>query len=137
MDTRNTKQKDIIFNILKENRIHPTIQEIYQKVKEYDSSIGQATVYRNVNKLVEDGKLIRIPTSNDGFRYDIDCVPHYHLICKKCGRIFDLYDDSYCKMVKNVESKYSIEVSNVTILFDGICKDCNEKIGFVSNKNMI
>lgn len=128
MDTRNTKQKDIIFNILKENRIHPTIQEIYQKVKEYDPSIGQATVYRNVNKLVEDGKLIRIPTKDNGFRYDIDCDVHYHLICRNCGHIFDLYDDSYYELVKNVESKYSVEVSNMTILFDGVCEECNGKI---------
>ena len=128
MHTRNTKQKDIIFNILKKDRTHPTIQEIYQKVKEYDSSIGQATVYRNVNKLIEEGKLIKIPTSNYGFRYDVYYSSHCHLICKKCSRIFDIYDDSYYENFKGIESKYSIKIDNATILFDGVCEECNDEV---------
>ena len=54
MNTRNTKQKDIILDILEHNRIHPTMQEIYELAKKEDQNIGQATIYRNINKLVED-----------------------------------------------------------------------------------
>ena len=54
MNIRNTKQKHIILDILNDNRIHPTIYEIYELAKQKYPSIGQATIYRNVNKLVDE-----------------------------------------------------------------------------------
>ena len=63
MKERNTKQKQIILDILENNRIHPTINEIYNMAKTKYPTIGQATVYRNVNHLVEEGKLIKIPNN--------------------------------------------------------------------------
>lgn len=51
MNSRNTSQKNIILEVLKNNRSHPTAQELYTLVKEKDPTIGQATVYRNVKNL--------------------------------------------------------------------------------------
>ena len=125
MNTRNTKQKEIILDILDQNRIHPTIQEIYSLAKEKYPSIGQATIYRNVNKLVEEEKVLRLPeTKDEGYHYDITMTPHNHLICNSCGRIIDLYDNDYNDMLKKIEESNSIKITKSLLILEGICSKC-------------
>lgn len=126
MENKNTKQKQIIIDTLKKNKIHPTIQEIYHKVHEIDSKVGQATVYRNISKLVEDGKIIKIPTRKGIDRYDADCNPHYHLLCNKCEKIYDIFDEDYYELIKRVEIEYQLKITSSIILFEGICSKCSK-----------
>ena len=67
MEKRNTKQKEIILDILKdkENMFHPTAGDLVKLVLDSNPSIGQATVYRNINKLVDEGILLKIPTNDE------------------------------------------------------------------------
>lgn len=125
---RETKQMNTILSILEYDKTHPTIQEIYQKVQKIDPTIGQATVYRNVNKLVKLGKLTRIPAVDDTYHYDGNCMPHDHLFCEKCHKIYDLFENDYAEITKKVESKYSIKINKISILYEGICEECNGKI---------
>lgn len=125
METRNTKQKEIILNILscEENKIHPTISELTALVLKKENSIGQATIYRNINKLVKEGKIKKVSTNN-GNRYDINANLHGHLVCKNCGCIYDLYDENYKKLVAHLEEKYNIAIEDTNLLFDGVCSKC-------------
>lgn len=127
METRNTKQKELILDILsrKENMIHPTIGELTTLVLNEDKSIGQATIYRNIKKLVREGKIKKILT-NDGYRYDINADLHGHLVCVKCHSVYDLYDESYNKLVAYLEKNYQVKISNTNIIFDGLCPKCQE-----------
>ena len=120
---RNTKQKQLILEVIKKEKNHPTISDLYEEVKEVDPSVGQATVYRNVNKLLDEGKIKRIITDS-GIRYDCDCNNHYHLECSKCGKIMDIYDDKYMKLIRRMEEEYSVKIEDCTVLFKGICDKC-------------
>lgn len=125
MNTRKTKQKEIILDILDHNRTHPTIQEIYSLAKEKNPSIGQATIYRNVNKLVEEEKVLRLPeTKDEGYHYDINMAPHNHLICNSCGRIIDLFDNDYDDMLRKIEESNSIKITKSLLILEGICSKC-------------
>ena len=127
MISRNTKQKELVLDILKHNRIHPTINEIYILAKEKDETIGQATIYRNVNKLVEEKKIIKLPNStNESFHYDINIEPHAHILCKKCGRIIDIIDDGYNELINTISKNNSLTVDKAVILLEGICSKCNK-----------
>lgn len=128
MNYRNTKQKEIILDILDHHRTHPTIQEIYEYAKEKDPNIGQATVYRNVKRLVEDGMILKLPNStNESFHYDINTAPHIHLICKNCKRIVDIFDNDYECIIKDIESKYDLSISKTNIMLEGFCSNCKKK----------
>ncbi len=126
--SRNTKQKQLILETLKKNKNHPTIMELYDEIKSIDPSVGQATVYRNVNKLIEEGKIKKVITDN-GFCFDCDCNTHYHLECSKCGRIVDIFDDKYIKMIRRIEAEYSVKIEDSNILFKGICQKCCDNYG--------
>lgn len=128
METRNTKQKEIILDILsrKENMVHPTISEITELVLKEDNSIGQATIYRNIKKLVKEGKLHRLLTS-DGYRYDINGNLHSHLVCRKCHSVYDLYDENYSPFVAYLEKEHQIKIKDASIVFNGLCSKCQKK----------
>lgn len=122
---RNTRQKKIIIDTIKYDKTHPSISEVYKKVKETDNSIGQATVYRTINKLVEDNKVRKILVDGT-YRYDCDYNVHYHLLCKKCHHIYDIYDDEYLKFIRKVENEYLVKIDDATILLEGVCSKCNK-----------
>lgn len=127
MEERNTKQKDLILDILRrvENKNHPTILEIVDKVSLELPSIGQATIYRNIKKLVCEGTIKKIATDS-GYKYDIDVSEHGHLVCSKCDKIFDIYDDNYSKFIKKIENNNNVIINNSSIMFYGICEECKK-----------
>ena len=125
MNTRNTRQKEIIFQTLNEIRTHPTIMELYEAVQSRDSSIGQATVYRNVSKLVDEGKICKILTNDGVNHFDADCSQHFHFVCRKCHHLFDLCDISTDDLLKQMKRYPEFNVEKVHILFEGICNHCS------------
>lgn len=126
MKSRNTPQREIILKVVKEDITHPTIHEIYLNVSKIDRGIGQATVYRNVNKLVDEGFINRIPINDESLHYDGCCKPHSHLYCKKCHKIFDITND-YSKVVKDMEEKNTIKIEKINIIVEGLCNECNNE----------
>lgn len=129
MGARNTRQKQLILEVLKEAKMHPTIGEIYQKVNKIDPNIGQATVYRNVKRLATEGYIQKISPIDAIDCYDGNPLPHYHLICQKCGKLIDLYDEKNQELIQKMERKYQVKILNEQISFSGICKEClNEKV---------
>ena len=44
--------KSIIIEMLQKDKTHPTIKQLYKNIKEKYPNVGQATVYRNINKLL-------------------------------------------------------------------------------------
>ena len=53
-ESYNTKQKNIIVNVIKHQKQEFTIKDIYNKVK---GKTGLTTIYRLTDKLVQDGRL--------------------------------------------------------------------------------
>lgn len=124
MNTRNTKQKEIIFEVLCKMKSHPTILELYEAVHAKDSSIGQATVYRNVSKLMEENMVRKVLTSDGVLHYDANCNNHCHFRCKKCQKVFDVFDVDTQKLLDVMKINSSFESDDVYVLFEGICSRC-------------
>lgn len=126
MNERNTKQKEDILKVIKSTKIHPTMKEIYQLVKEINPTIGQATIYRNINRLTEEGKVIRILDPTDEYHYDGDTSEHSHFICTYCNKIIDIFND-YQKINKELEKKHNFQIDEKLIIYKGICEKCLKK----------
>ena len=61
MQNRNTIQYQLIYRAVLELGSHPTADEVYTQVAATHPTISKGTVYRNLNKLTENGMLRRIP----------------------------------------------------------------------------
>lgn len=125
MKKRNTWQKEAILNALKSNKVHPTINELYEIIKK-QHNLGKATVYRNINEMVDEGKVRKI-SSSVTYHYDGDTSNHYHLICKECKKIVDIFDGNTDKLISNIEKQQDIEIDQMHIVIDGLCSLCKNK----------
>lgn len=123
MKERNTKQKELILEVMKHNKNHPTIAEIYNLVKEIDPTIGQATVYRNVKRYVESGKLYVVKTIGGIDHYDYN-TEHVHFECMKCGKIIDIMDNELFKELKSKFQNRKEEISSYQVSIQGYCEEC-------------
>lgn len=125
MNSRNTSQKNIILEVLKNNRSHPTAQKLYTLVKEKDPTIGQATVYRNVKRFVEENKIYIVKTQSGVDRYDY-YDGHVHFECLKCGKIIDIFDDELLTIVQKHFKNRSEKIEHYKVLLDGYCDECKK-----------
>ena len=123
-----SKQREAILDVMKENRTHPTAEEIYKLVLEKEPQISKSTVYRNINILVNLGKIRKLNMTVGPDRYDYLYKEHSHAICEKCGKIFDFYydidkDKISNELLKQIEKNIDIN----SIIIYGICEDCKSK----------
>ena len=127
---RYSKQRNLVLNILRENPVHPTADWIFEKAKEEMPGIGVATVYRNLNALVEAGEIKRISGIDGVDRFDGNHMTHYHMRCSECGRLFDLEperEEALQRMETVIRETFPIEAVEIklnTMLLKGTCGQC-------------
>lgn len=124
---RNTIQAALIYEAVNRLQCHATAEEIYQEVIREHPSVSRATVYRNLNRLAQEGRIrkLELPTGPD--RFDHLCHRHYHVRCEKCGRIFDVDMDCIPDLEKNIRDRRGFQITGHDILFRGICPECAGK----------
>ena len=61
---------------------HATAVEVYDEVVRVCPHISRATVYRNLNRLSQIGKIRRIEIPGAADRFDHRCQEHYHIYVK-------------------------------------------------------
>ena len=71
---RNTKQRKLVLDAVRQSYNHPTADEIYNAVREQDDKISRGTVYRNLNLLADAGEILSIKTPG-GSRMRISSAP--------------------------------------------------------------
>ena len=114
-----------MFRTVKANLIHPTALEIYGMTRAVDPTISMGTVYRNLNLLAEQGKILRIKVPGGADRYDGTIEPHNHAVCTKCGMVMD-YTFNFDSLSSQLErSGFKCEELNITVR--GTCKNCLTK----------
>lgn len=126
MKKRNTIQKQIILDTLRNDQTHPTMAELYEKVSKKYPKIGQATIYRNVNDLAQSNTIEKIVDASGNFHYDGNPKKHIHLICKNCNRIIDIFDTNEDEFISKVSIDNSIFVESANITLEGLCRKCKK-----------
>ncbi len=125
-----SRQRNLIFDIVRNTDVHPTPEWVYEQARQVMPSIGVATVYRNLNALAQAGQLKRIVSPDGTVRFDAITGEHYHMQCRKCGKLFDLSvaDQKAFDGLKETASRaFGMDARNVALaatLFYGVCPDC-------------
>lgn len=119
---RKSRQRRIILDTLSGMKNHPTAQELFIEIRKIDREIGQATVYRNLRILKEQGEIVELDFGPGGRRYDRNVAQHEHFICRRCGKTEDIYPD-YCFLTEDLV-RQGYQVDRWKIEAFGICRDC-------------
>ncbi len=118
-----SKQRELIYKKLKANPIHPTAEEVYLQLKPEYPAISLATVYRNLNKLAQNNTIKKIQGLDASDRFDHNTHEHYHFICEKCHRVYDV-DLELLSYINDNVSNYNVK--SFDLLLKGICNNCKD-----------
>ncbi len=124
---RYSKQRDAIKNYLLSTTAHPTAETVYSEIQNTYPNISLGTVYRNLNFLVEHGEAIRIDCGDGYTHFDGNPTPHNHFYCRCCGSISDIHMDSIDHIDIIAATGFDGIIEGHTVLFHGICGNCNKK----------
>ena len=124
---RYSKQRDTILQTLTDNPIHPTAEQLYALVKQIAPAISLATVYRNLNQLAENGMIKKICGLDGTSHFDHNIHKHYHLLCSKCHKVYDVPYDIAPLLSEEVLSQTGMIVESCDIAMRGICNKCKTK----------
>lgn len=83
-----TAQRLAVFAAVRAICDHPSVDEIWQRVKLSVPTITRESVYRILNEFVDLGLVGRMDALSAA-RYDTDTRPHAHFICEVCGKVTD------------------------------------------------
>ena len=90
MKRRATPQMSAVYDVLAASRDHPTAVQLFQRVRRILPRVSLGTVYRNLDKLRDAGRLRVVRLEGGLAHYDAMIEPHDHFVCERCGAVIDL-----------------------------------------------
>ena len=124
---RNTIQKSLVLDAVRDLHDHAAAEEVYQQVAVRHPSISRTTVYRNLNLLAESGEIRKVELPGEPERFDHVCSEHYHVRCSLCGKIADVDMACLSEQDLHIRDTHGFRITGHNISFRGICPACMEK----------
>lgn len=124
MNRRNTIQSALVLETVIKMKCHVTADEVYEELTREHPHISRGTVYRNLQRLCEMGKIRKREIPSGADRFDHLCSEHYHVRCVKCSHVFDV-DMAYIPdLEKTIRDTHGFVFTEHDIIFKGICPKC-------------
>jgi Fur family peroxide stress response transcriptional regulator len=125
---RLTPQRMAVLKVLATSEGHPSVEQIYERVKVDFPMTSLATIYKTVTLLKEMGEVLELGFSDDSNRYDgHKPYPHPHLICIKCKNIVDPQVAALSELHQEVAQSTGYQIVSHRLDFFGICPQCQGK----------
>ncbi|MDR0600154.1 MAG: transcriptional repressor [Treponema sp.] len=83
-------QREAILELLRSTGSHPGAQWVYDQLRPLIPGLSLGTVYRNISFFRKEGQVNSLGVINGEERFDGVTEPHPHLVCSRCGKVFDL-----------------------------------------------
>lgn len=118
---RPSVQRVAIMEYIRGHLTHPTVDEIYEALREAYPTLSRTTVYNTLKLLVDNRMASQIETGNGYWRFDGNPEPHGHFVCNRCGQIIDFPISSYPTCAID-----GAEIQQVDVCARGLCRNCIE-----------
>jgi Fur family ferric uptake transcriptional regulator len=126
----NTRQGKRIFDYMASlDGGHVTGSQIARHFENEEAVIGQTTIYRHLEKLVEGGKIRKYVLSGGSacYQYTRDekkCREHFHLKCEQCGSLIHLDCTLLDKIQGHLLKDHKFQINTLKTVFYGSCEKC-------------
>lgn len=123
-----TDQRLLILKVLNEgSRKHVTAQETFEKIREFDSSIGFATVYRMLRKLAESNLVTEVRVGGAPARYELTPKHHHdHITCVQCGKICEFHNEEIEALQVKIAKQFGFMLTSHVLELYGSCRECQK-----------
>jgi Fur family peroxide stress response transcriptional regulator len=121
-----TVQRRVVLDALLDRHDHPTVDQLYEDVKERMPGVSRTTIYRALETLVDLGLARRTNHFEASARFDGNTDHHHHLVCRSCNRVTDIDHPSLNKFAPPSLGNIAFEVLDYSIHLEGLCAECKK-----------
>lgn len=127
---RSTDQRRLIVETFFKAPNHISIEELLAEVRQKDSRVGYATVYRTLKLLTECGVAFERKFGDGLTRYELadESSHHDHLICVECGKIIEFEEPQIEELQERIAARYGFVLKTHKHEMYGTCSECQQKL---------
>jgi Fur family transcriptional regulator, peroxide stress response regulator len=104
---------------------HMNIDDLYKKLLSKFPSISLATIYKNVNAMIEKVFLSEVKIPNSKSVYELVKSEHAHLVCSSCGHIEDIEVDT-SSILNDISKMSKFKIDSTDVVLSGVCPNCSK-----------
>ena len=123
-----TPQRELVFRSFFELGEHVSVDELFDRVKLIDESVGYSTVWRNLKLICEVGLAREVNVGDGVTRYDrVTRKPHGHFYCVNCKSLLEFDLNEIAGRLAKVASAEKFETESFKVEIEGVCQSCRDK----------
>lgn len=122
-----TPQRELIFRSFFEMDKHVSVDELYDRVRRKDASVGYSTVWRNLKLICQVGLAQEVKVGDGVTRYDrVTNAPHGHLYCLKCRSLVEFEAGQVLDFLTSTAGRHNFSAEGFKIEIQGYCTSCRQ-----------
>lgn len=106
------------------NNGHMNTESLYTLMIEKFNSISLATIYKNINLMLENNFIQEVKVPHAKSVYELTKHSHSHLLCKKCGSIEDVAIE-LDSLIHTISEINQFQIDKMNFVLSGNCKNCH------------
>ena len=131
MKSYNTKARKYILEFLEKSEKTVSVAEILAYLNNNDVNINQTTVYRYLNHLLDEGRVLRIVDGASKkalyqLARDETCEGHIHIKCISCGKLEHLDCDFMNELSEHIKENHRFDLKCDNSVLSGVCEECKK-----------
>ena len=104
---------------------HMSAEDVYKALLDMGEEIGLATVYRVLTQFEGAGLVSRLSIEGGHAVFELqDGSHHDHLLCVRCGKIEEFFDEVIEQRQKAIAKEKGWEMTDHSLYVYGICQTC-------------
>jgi Fe2+ or Zn2+ uptake regulation protein len=123
---RLTPQRLAILQIIEEDAGHLSPLTIYERAAQRLPGITEATVYRTLEFLVENGLAMVAHIGDGHLVYESARRNHHHLICRGCGNTVEIEHELLTSLFEQFQERTGYQIDSAHVTFFGLCPGCRK-----------
>jgi Fur family ferric uptake transcriptional regulator len=130
----NTRSKEALMAYIEGHKEHSfNAYDVNDYMREKGINVNITTIYRNLDKLTENGTIMKYKTAEDEFcRYQIvkpdsACEHHIHMQCRKCGKVLHLECGFMEEITRHLYEHHGFVLECHGSVLMGLCNECSVK----------
>jgi Fe2+ or Zn2+ uptake regulation protein len=121
---RLTPQRMTILQVLQHSGQHLTPAEVYEIARQSMPGLTEATVYRTLEFLSENGFAMAAHIGSGKLVYQVGGHDHHHVICQKCGCEMEVSHAQLADLYTALEQSTGFRLTTSHLTFFGLCPHC-------------
>ena len=123
-----TQQRELIFRSFFELGEHVSVDELFDRVRKVDRSVGYSTVWRNLKLICRVGLAQEVNVGDGVTRYDrVTRAPHGHLYCLRCKKLVEIALADLIGPIETLAQQHRFTPDDYKVEVRGYCDSCQKE----------